>query len=187
MEFLRYSGSDQVQKDPALGAEVMLDILTFALQIDAIMEVKTGKNDWSGLAGATVLDLGCGSAYTPRTMHYEGWPPYFAKLCASNGATVYGIDLHDADEFDAQQYIHITTDLVPWVVGEGLGAIPEIAGLRFDIIFSHLLDPGSRDLARVLEKHRIRYAVFRAKLEQQAKALLTPGGILYLEGKTAAR
>lgn len=181
-EIIRYHSLDEIDFDHTLVFSERGVILGFAQRINTFLEVMNGSKDWSLLNGLSVLDLGCGSAYTPRTLSFEGWRPYFCQLCAANGARVVGVDLYPPDEIDASVYTHIQADLVKIVSSSGLQNFSPLKKTKFDIIHSNfLIGSGGRDLNRSLKEHNLSEDEFEKRLKDQAKKMLNNRGVLYLE------
>lgn len=155
-----------------------------ASDIDTALTFRYGKSNWKKLRGLRILDLACGSEKTPRTKNPEGWPPHFCRLCANNGAIVFGIDIYPASEADSKIYTHVQTDLVATAMDWQLPNLPAINGIQFDIIHSRLflLDSyQSRDYSHSLATANVITWDFEPVLLVQLKQMLVQGGIALLE------
>ncbi len=136
-----------------------------------------GKRGETNLGGLRILDLGCGTG--------TSWPPYFCRLGAKMGASVYGIDLSNASIEDFTIYNHIVADLVPLIMEGRLHNFSQLGGGKFDIIHEALFASGftSPVLQNTLERYKGYYSEpllddFKAKMRDEAKHLLKNGGVL---------
>lgn len=134
--------------------------------------------DWSLLNGANVLDIGAGSH-----LNGDNGAPWFARICAVNGANVVIADILPQSEADQKLFESIIDeDIIPSVMSGQLAQLPQLQGRMFEIIHSMNLigfnpDPG---LERELKRQGINLAKFESCLVQQSKDLLTEGGVMYL-------
>ncbi len=155
------------------------DLLRAGMNIQNVTRQLGFGNDWSRLAGLSILDLGCGSRLTPRYLNPDGWPPFFCLLASNLGAHVTGIDLHAADKQDAKVYTHIRADLVAAVHTDSLENIGLPTG-SFHVVHAGLLtstDPPSGDFIAALEKHHLSEQQFKDELLGSLSRLLVPGGV----------
>jgi SAM-dependent methyltransferase len=162
-------------------------MINAANRLDRMSFVMTGRKDWSDLVGRTVLDLGCGSEmlFPIRPGERErsnNWPPYFAYLCASNGAYTVGIDIRE-NPYRAAEYIHVVGDLVELVLSGSLELLPETSGIRFDMIncsamTSFLVAPLLKQRLREIDWDAVMFANY---VKLIAYGMLKDGGVLYID------
>ena len=88
MEVLRYYSSREILQDRYLSEDERLDIHAYALKLDAIIEARRGMVDW---------------AFTPRTLHFEGWPPslkispnFFKKSPLKNSNEFFSVNTYSS-------------------------------------------------------------------------------------------
>ena len=134
------------------------------------------------LEGSNILDLASGSEYY-RDFFLQGWPPFFARLCAVNGANVIAIDICNQTELDQQLFACVKLDLIDAVMNSTLGNNPFLEGKNFDIIYCSNFVGGNpvpyleRDLVGV----GIKQEGFERKLFSQCSNLLSEGGVMTLD------
>jgi SAM-dependent methyltransferase len=115
-------------------------LLGCSFRIDKILDILGRSKNWQeGLANLEIADIGCGSDATGWAG--EKWPPYFARICAANGAKVIGVDIKWSALGKDELYKHIQTDaLLPMINGE-LGKLLEVKSGTLDVInCSSLID-----------------------------------------------
>ncbi len=136
---------------------------------------------WDQLQGASVLDLGCGSSLH-RDNRGRRYHPHFARFAALNGATSYGVDLHPQGDLDKTFFTGVQADIVSEVRGAGLHSLPQLQGVKFDMINASYfvgMNP-SVDLRDQLRKLRMSMEFFERLLLSQCIDMLAEGGIVDL-------
>lgn len=123
------------------------------------------------------MDIGSGSAIAKEFV----WHPYFARLCAVNGAKVTALDIRPQSDLDAELFHSIPVDLIP-VVTEG--RLAEILDEKeYDFIHSSEfvgVNPAGELLALEMNSN---FSVpdFEGRLFEQCSDLLAEGGVMYLD------
>lgn len=152
-----------------------------ALAIELLLEEWSGISnpDWSLLNGADVLDIGAGSY-----LNGDYGSPWFARVCAVNGARVVVADMLPQSEADIRLFDEvITEDIIPIVMSRNLAQLSQLQGRQFDIIHSHNLIGVNSDpeLETSLKNQGITLEEFERNLAQQLRALLKERGVIYLD------
>jgi len=157
-----------------------LGLHTTWLTIETLLEAWTGNYspDWSVLNGANVLDIGAGSY-----LNGDHGAPWFARVCAVNGARVVVTDILPQSEVDIKLFeAIIDEDIIPPVLAGQFAQLPQLQGRTFDIIHSMNLvgfNPDPR-LEGALNNLGVRLSEFEESLVRQTRALLNTGGVMYL-------
>jgi len=166
----------------ANGLDGYTSIAYAGMELESLIKKWKGKQDsWSELKGKKVLDLASGSALNP-----PDWRPYFARICANNGASVTAVDIISQAGSDKSLLHGVTTDLVSAVMTGRLGQVVE--GVNFDVIHSSSFigaNP-SPELQERLERFRIKEGDFRQALLDQSLSFLSEGGIISFDERDFA-
>lgn len=161
--------------------EQVLGLTSASKDINGILTLLSGNSGWNQLNGMKVLDLACGTEFD--TYGRPGYFPYFARLCAQNGAQVIGVDIGYPSENDAKLFTHLQADIATRVKKGTLVNLPDLAGQEFDIVHSRKFACLSPDpiLEKMLKRWNMDTGEFRRLLIDQAKGFLRPGGVLSIE------
>lgn len=165
-------------EEKAKGLPYYYDINSHGIVLDTMIRKWRGRQEsWEVLKGRRVLDIGSGSAIGKEFV----WHPYFARLCAVNGAKVTALDISPQSDLDAELFHGITVDLIPIVVE---GRLAEILDEReYDFIHSsEFVGVNPAGELQVLEMNSS-FSVrdFEGRLFAQCSALLSEGGVMCLD------
>ena len=172
-----YNLGDLTEKTEGLpeGAKINIDSVGFNLEF-LIKKWKGKENSWGELKGKKVLDLGSGSA-----LGDPEWQPYFARLCANNGASVTAVDIRHQAESDAKLFKAIIADMIPYVMQ---GNLRDLVGEeKYDVIHSSEfvgVNPAA-ELQLMAYESNFPLDDFEKKLFNQCIDLLAEGGIIFLD------
>lgn len=171
---------DLIERTADLDRSIKIAINNTGLDLEVLMKKWKGEDSWGELEGKKVLDLASGSG-----LGQPQWQPFFARLCANNGAIVTAVDILPQTGSDKKLFHGVTADLIPAVMERKLSEI--VGNERFDIIHSYSFigfNP-SPDLLERLEELKITEIDFVKVLLDQSLNLLTEGGIISLDEKNS--
>lgn len=169
---------DLIERTADLDRSIKIAINNTGLDLEVLMKKWKGEDSWRELEGKKVLDLASGSG-----LGQPQWQPFFARLCANNGAIVTAVDILPQTGSDKKLFHGVITDIVKTVMGGRLSQVVE--NINFDIIHSSSfvgVNP-SPELQERLERLKIREGDFRQALLDQSFGLLSEGGIISLDEK----
>jgi hypothetical protein len=165
----------------AIGNSFDITVDSSAIILTDILKAWKGVGaSWQELKGLRVLDLASGSGNSHDG--YGTWYPHFSRLCAINGANVVAIDVNPQRGLDETMFAWAQEDLVDVVLNGGLKSMPILQEKEFDIIHSANF-VGTNffpELPTQLSQHGVSMPDFEKTFAQQAKALLTEGGVIFL-------
>lgn len=144
---------------------------------ELIRKWKGEKLPWSCLQGAKILDVGSGSSGNLLTQ------PYFARLCAVNGAVVMAIDQGFWSDLDQKLFSSISVDIVPYILEDRLVDIEGLDAGSFDIVNSTNFIGSNPDpnIFEGLKRRRQKVPdiyIFENIAAAQMTTLLADGGIV---------
>jgi SAM-dependent methyltransferase len=149
------------------------------LDLENLMRRWKEKDSWGQLQGKRVLDLASGSTNDPK------FKPFFARLCAFNGADVTVVDINPQSESDPK-ISGVTADIIAAVVE---GKLTELLGFKkFDVIHSSSFigfNPPMEVLQK-LDELKIAEEDFEKEFFNQTFDLLEEGGALSLGTSTGS-
>ncbi|HKC14954.1 MAG TPA: hypothetical protein VKC89_03295 [Patescibacteria group bacterium] len=177
-----HSREDLAERTKDLDADTKMFISNAGFDLESLIRRWKGKRDsWEEIKGKKVLDLASGSAAASK------WQPYFARLCANNGALVTVVDKLPQVGRDKELFRGITTDLVLTVMGENLAEV--VGQEEYDVVHSinFIGASPSPELLQELRVLHIKEEDFHMAFSRQAFSLLAEGGVMYLDERDPAK
>lgn len=143
------------------------------LNLENLMKKWKGKDSWGELQGKRVLDLASGSTKDSK------YKPYFARLCAFNGADVTVVDINPQSESDPR-ISGVTADIISAVMGKRLAELLDFK--KYDVIhsFSFIGFNPPLEVLKRLDELKVADEDFERELFTQAFDLLEEGGVISL-------